>query len=64
MTKYRLALKQTFCFDNEESCFDALVSAIDEAQKEGFRIVRITKNQYILQKGGEYRNILITRKFE
>ena len=44
--KYELHLWQILYFDDEEACFNELVNAIDEAEKDGFKMTKITKNQY------------------
>lgn len=62
MHKYQLRLTQTKFFNEETNCFNTIVDAIDEAQKEGFVLVKITQNKYYLKKGEEKRIIEVIRK--
>lgn len=62
MSKFILQLKQRIDFEDEESCFDALVSVIDEAQEDGFKMTKIMKNRYIFtNEDGETRSAIILK---
>lgn len=62
MYKYRLRLTQEMLFDSEDKCFESIVEAIDEAQKEGFVLVKIKENKYYLKKGEEIRKIEVIKE--
>ena len=64
MYKYKLRLTQTKFFADEDNCFNTIVDAIDEAQKEGFVLVKIKENKYYLQKGEEKRTIEVIKEVE
>lgn len=64
MYKYRLQLTQTKIFEDEDNCFNTIVDAIDEAQKEGFVLVKIQENKYYLKKGEEKRIIEVIKEVE
>lgn len=61
MYKYQLRLTQTKFFTDEDNCFSTIVDAIDEAQKEGFVLVKIRENKYYLEKGEEKRIIEVIK---
>lgn len=62
MYKCQLLLTQAKFFTNEDNCFNTIVDAIDEAQKEGFVLVKITENKYYLKKGEEKRTIEVIKE--
>lgn len=62
MYKYQLLLTQTKFFVEEDNCFNTIVDLIDEAQKEGFVLVKIKENKYYLKKGEEKRIIEVTKE--
>lgn len=62
MYNYQLLLTQAKFFTNEQNCFNTIVDAIDEAQKEGFVLVKITENKYYLKKGEGKRIIEVTKE--
>ena len=63
MNKYQLRLTQTKFFDEEDNCFfSKLVDVIDEAQRKGFVLVKITENKYYLKKGEEKMTIEVTKE--
>ena len=62
MYKYRLRLTQEMLFDNEDKCFETIVNAIGEAQKEGFDLVEIKENTYYLKKGEDIRKIEVLKE--
>lgn len=62
MYKYRLQLTQEMLFDNEDKCFETIVDAISEAQKEGFVLVEIKENKYYLKKGEDIRIIEVIKE--
>ena len=62
MYKYQLLFTQTKFFAEVDNCFNTIVDLIDEAQKEGFVLVKITENKYYLKKGEEKRTIEVIKE--
>lgn len=62
MYKYRLRLTQEMVFNSEDNCFESIVDAISEAQKEGFDLVKIKENKYYLKKGEDIRKIEVIKE--